>query len=122
MSDPADEIPAVLAALRPYLTDIVLIGGWVPELYRRYGGLSWEGRLSRTTELDLLVTSPLPAGDRPPLRELLEGAGLRKASDTPFPAVWVDADDEHAVVEFLRRKRVFGGGGSPSRRTPSFPN
>lgn len=51
MSGAADEIPAVLAALRPYLPDIVLIGGWVPELYRRYGGLSWEGRLSRTMVL-----------------------------------------------------------------------
>ncbi len=28
----------VLRDLRDYLGDIVLIGGWVPELHRRFGG------------------------------------------------------------------------------------
>ena len=101
MSSQLDDVPEILSALEPYLSDIVLIGGWVPELYRRFGGLSWEGRLSRTTEFDLLLTSPLPPLHRPKLREILERAGLRSARDEAFPAVWVDADDEHTVIEFL---------------------
>lgn len=28
----------ILVILEPYLDDIVLIGGWVPHVYRRFGG------------------------------------------------------------------------------------
>ena len=55
MSVNNEEHPTILGALEAYLPDMVLIGGWVPEFYRRYSGLSWEGRLSRTSEFDLLV-------------------------------------------------------------------
>ncbi len=42
MAEPATMKPAlrrVLWELRDYLPDLILIGGWVPYLYRRYGGL-----------------------------------------------------------------------------------
>ena len=105
MSAAPEEVPSVLLALEPYLKDIVLIGGWVPELYRRFGNLEWEGRLAQTIELDLLVESPLPADGRPSLREILESAGLRRARDELFPADWVDPAQDRTVVEFLMPNR-----------------
>jgi hypothetical protein len=41
---------SVLWELRDYLPDLVLIGGWVPHLHRRYGGFpEWRGELSLTS-------------------------------------------------------------------------
>lgn len=37
----------VLWLLRGYLPDLVIIGGWVPYLYKRFGGDPWKGRQSR---------------------------------------------------------------------------
>lgn len=40
---------AVLRELRDHLPDLVLIGGWVPHLHRRYGPVpEWRGSLSLT--------------------------------------------------------------------------
>ncbi|MDP9200419.1 MAG: hypothetical protein M3P26_00600 [Gemmatimonadota bacterium] len=39
----------VLVALGPYRDDVILIGGWVPYLYQRFGGFShWEVDIART--------------------------------------------------------------------------
>ena len=101
MSVNNEEHPTILGALEAYLPDMVLIGGWVPEFYRRYSGLPWEGRLSRTTEFDLLVGASLPPGNRPTLREILTETGLRPARNEHFPADWVDVLSDQTVVEFL---------------------
>lgn len=51
-----------LWVLREYLPELVLIGGWVPELYRRYGGFAgWSSRSSYTTKLDVLVEADAAA-------------------------------------------------------------
>jgi hypothetical protein len=61
---------SVLWTLRDYLPDLVLIGGWVPHLHRRYGVFpEWGGELSLTSELDVLVDRVLPRGERPSLPE-----------------------------------------------------
>jgi hypothetical protein len=50
---------AILATLRPYLDDLVIIGGWVPHLYRRYGLFpNWRSELSQS-RLDVLSTNSL---------------------------------------------------------------
>jgi len=97
----------VLRALGPYLADLVLIGGWVPYLHRRYGGIErWDAGLSFTSELDVLVaTGRLDARERPPLADLLRQAGLRPAG-TPHgsaagAAVWTADDGDSTVIEFL---------------------
>jgi hypothetical protein len=97
----------ILRALEPYLADLVLIGGWVPYLHRRYGGIErWDAELSFTSELDVLVaTGRLDARERPPLADLLRQAGLRPAS-TPRrsatgAAVWTAADGGSTAIEFL---------------------
>jgi hypothetical protein len=92
----------VLTVLGPYLADLVLIGGWVPDLYRKYGALAgWTSELSFTSELDVLVAAGgLPSGDRPALAALLADAGLRPVGDAVGAAVWTHADGGDAI-EFL---------------------
>lgn len=101
MTTNAHDFPEVLAALEPYLADVVLIGGWVPHLYRVYGNLQWQGAVSRTTEGDVLVPSILEPNGRPKLRELLEAAGMRPARKEHFPADWIAIDTEATAVEFI---------------------
>ena len=96
-----DELAPILGILEPYLADVVLIGGWVPELYRRFGGLSWTEPPSHTTELDVLVGHTLDPKGRPKLRQLLEAGGLRPARPEPFPADWVRTADDVTAIEFL---------------------
>ncbi|MGI8402727.1 MAG: GSU2403 family nucleotidyltransferase fold protein [Gemmatimonadaceae bacterium] len=109
----------VLLALGPYREDVILIGGWVPYLYQRFGGFpEWRVEIARTIELDLVVPSPLAITDRPPLAQILEGAGFTSSSANQG-SIWVrqDADDE--MIEFftphqgtgrqLGRPRPIGG-------------
>jgi hypothetical protein len=100
----SDELRKILGVLAPYLSDVVIIGGWVPELYRLYGGVTWRTVPSRTTELDVLVEPRLDPAGRPKLRERLEDAGIRPARNEPFPADWVSADSDATVVEFLMQR------------------
>lgn len=93
---------AVLWELRAYLPDLVLIGGWVPHLHRRYGPFpEWRGSLSLTAELDILVSRQLPAGERPPLRELLIAAGFEQGPGSEVNAVWAREPDRGEKIEFL---------------------
>ncbi|MBK7906106.1 MAG: hypothetical protein IPJ78_06010 [Gemmatimonadetes bacterium] len=75
-----EDLRDILRVLAPYLPDIVIIGGWVPELHRRHGTATWRTTPARTTARGL-------AG--PPARP------------GTFPADWVSADTETTVVEFL---------------------
>lgn len=80
---------AALWELRDYLPDLVLIGGWVPHLYRRYGPFpEWRGALSFTAELDVLVPRHLPRRERPSLPEVLAAAGFEQAPGSEVNAVW----------------------------------
>lgn len=104
MKDPEQFEPAfrqIIIALRPYLEDVVLIGGWVPFLYRKYGGfMDWRSRISRTGELDVLVIPPLATGQRPTLQEVLTNAGFRPVEQTGG-AVWQAEPERGEVIEFL---------------------
>lgn len=92
----------ILIALRPYLKDVVLIGGWVPFLYRKYGGFrEWRSRISRTAELDVLVIPPLPAGERPSLAKILTDAGFQPADKSGAAALWEADPRLGEVIEFL---------------------
>lgn len=61
------ELVETLWVLRDYLGEMTLIGGWVPELYRRYGDVdTWRSQLSRTREADILVPLTVPRGPGTP--------------------------------------------------------
>lgn len=66
----------LLLALEPYLDTLVLVGGWVPYLYRH---LPWAGRAQHaplhTSDIDLALPSQL-AGKEPSLSECLERGGF----------------------------------------------
>ena len=103
LSHPASEgaLRRVLTALGPYRKDLILIGGWVPYLYQRFGKFpEWKTGIARTIELDLAVPPNLSPADRPPLATILSTAGF-----SPVPAnsgaIWIrdDADDE--MIEFF---------------------
>jgi len=65
----------LLRALEPYLPDVVLVGGWVQVLYV----VEAEGsgaRVVRTSDIDLTLSSPLEAGTRSSLVDLLRKGGF----------------------------------------------
>lgn len=93
---------SILSHLRPYLPDVVVIGGWVPHLYRRFGSFpTWQGRLSLTAEVDALIVPALPAGDRPPLAIILSEAGFHPIAESLMAAVWTKEPEAGEKIEFL---------------------
>jgi hypothetical protein len=91
----------ILDALRAYAEDVLLIGGWVPYLHLKYGRAAEEGaRTSLTAEADLVVPGRLPPRERPPLVEILEGAGYRRSPSTA--AVWEKAPERGERIEFFQ--------------------
>lgn len=91
----------LLAALEAYADEFVLIGGWVPQLYRGYAGIQWNGKLSLTTELDAVVQQTVPANGRPPLRSILKEAGLRPRPGTVPGSVWEHRADDSDAIELF---------------------
>lgn len=105
MSGPdARIVREVLWHLRGSLDELVLIGGWVPHLYRTYGPFpEWRSDLALTEELDVLVENR-PA--RPRTRSL--GATLSDAGFAPVDegaAVWKNALAGSQRIEFLTPHR-----------------
>lgn len=92
----------VLWELREYLNDIVVIGGWVPHLYRKYGGFdSWRSSLSRTGEVDILLTSALDTLGRRPLATILADAGFKPEGDRDRAAVWLGNAEQGEQIELF---------------------
>lgn len=92
----------ILLALRPYLHEVIVIGGWVPYLYQRYGPFpGWRGRLSLTAELDVMLTHELPPMNRRPLAEILRAADFRPVNDRDPAAVWANDPERGEKIEFL---------------------
>lgn len=100
---PDDErrLHQVLWSLRDYLTDLVVVGGWVPQLYRRYGGLaSWQADLSGTVEVDVMVPGRVPPEGRPAISGVLRREGFAPVDPGPSHAIWESEAPGHRV-EFL---------------------
>lgn len=99
----------ILWTLRPYLDEMVIIGGWVPHLYRRHGGFSsWPAGLSLTAEVDVLVERPLPPGDRPMVAEILRESGFHTDVEGAAGAVWLGDVAAGEKIEFLVPHRGTG--------------
>ena len=92
----------IVFELRPYLEEIVIIGGWVPYLYKRYGGFTlWNSNTSLTAEVDVLVDRPLAPGERPSIPELLLRADFRPSTEERGFAVWEGDIQAGEKIEFL---------------------
>lgn len=92
----------VLWELDPYLDAVMVIGGWVPYLYSRYGGFAtWNGRTPLTAEVDVLLERTLPASGRASIANILRAAGFQPATDGAGSAVWVGDVASGEMIEFL---------------------
>ncbi len=91
----------VLWLLRDYLPDLVVVGGWVPQLYGRYSGDPWHGRSSLTIEVDAVAVPPIPTRGRPTLDEILRASGLVPNREHGPSAVWTAAHLTGERIEFL---------------------
>jgi hypothetical protein len=92
----------VLWSVRAFLPELVLIGGWVPYLYRSYGGFAeWRSELSGTTELDLLISPPTTRADGETLPAVLRRARFEERAEG---AVW-ERGDPRARIEFMTSHR-----------------
>jgi hypothetical protein len=89
MSQDDQVIVGVLRALVPHLRRLVVIGGWVPELHRRWGSEDWAVAPARTIELDVLLEGE-GGGEDGGLEDL--GKALRAEGFAPL------GDDGPAVV------------------------
>ena len=94
-------ISPLLAALEPYADDFILIGGWVPQLYRDYGGMHWDGKLSLTTEIDAVVDATIETSGRPTLQAILTDAGLRPRPGSLHGAIWEHVEDGADALELF---------------------
>jgi len=79
---------STLAALGDYLQDIVVVGGWVPHLYRKIWPSQSVVEARRTFDLDAAVPGRLAVGHRRRLDALLAGEGytLLLGGDSGLPA------------------------------------
>jgi hypothetical protein len=91
----------ILWELREYLPDIIVVGGWVPYLYQRYGGFpKWAGRISLTGEVDVVLTPGMERNDRRPLAVILRESGFQPIAQTSG-AAWQQDPSVGEKVEFL---------------------
>lgn len=92
----------ILFELEPYLGDLVIIGGWVPYLYKRYGGFtSWNTGTTRTDEVDVLINPPLYSDGRPTIPEILSRARFEPSGGGGGLAVWMGDIGSGEKLEFL---------------------
>lgn len=79
MAKDEDSFLLALEALKPYLPDIVISGGWVPFVYHRYLETARpEQPPLGTRDVDIAVPANLQPGSRPSLGTLLEGSEQRR--------------------------------------------
>ena len=93
----------VLQDLRNYLGDLVVIGGWVPELHRRFGGTQeWAVKPLGTTEVDILIGGPDTSRAFPRfLAEALTEAGFSPVGEDSPSAIWERDTSVGERVEFF---------------------
>lgn len=65
----------VLEAIKPYLSDVVLVGGWVPIVYEHCTS-SFPSKMVRTADVDFACLPPLKVKEEP-MDQLLKTAGFQ---------------------------------------------
>ena len=92
----------VVEVLSPYLDDIVIVGGWVPFLYDRYGQMSSPHPLPRTMDIDIAVPRHIKRHGGRTIDELLSQAGYQaRVSSSDIPVVRYELDAPAVEIEFL---------------------
>ena len=103
------EIAGVLDAVRPYLGELVLIGGWAHRLFRLHPLARARDFEPLTTEdVDFAVPSEFRKKNAEPLSKLLEGAHFKpvhKSIHTEPPLVRYESE-AGLLIEFLANLEV----------------
>lgn len=99
------DLPSLLNAIKvlsPYLDEIVIVGGWVPCLYHRYGQMPSPHPLLRTMDIDVVVPRHVEEHERPTIDELLSRAGYQaRISGLDVPVVKYELASPDIKIEFL---------------------
>lgn len=91
-----------IEVLKPYLKEIVIVGGWVPLLYRRYGRIPSRHPSVRTMDIDVAVPRHLEERRRPTIDELLSSAGYQvRVHGLDISIVKYELEFPVAEIEFL---------------------
>jgi len=100
MSTDLTPLVQILEVVRPYLADIVLVGGWVPIVYEQCTPI-YPTRTVRTSDVDFACLSPLGMREET-MDHLLRGAGFRcdLSGNTPVPFCRY-VNDRELEIEFL---------------------
>jgi hypothetical protein len=100
MSTDLGPLIEVLRVVKPYLADIVLVGGWVPIVYEQCTSI-YPTKTVRTADVDFACSSPLRVKDET-MDHLLRAAGFRcslsGSAQVPY-CKYVTASD--LEIEFL---------------------
>jgi len=103
--DADPQLLATLAVLGDYLQDVVLVGGWVPHLYRRLWPSDSPVEARRTFDLDAAVRGPLTVRHRSRLDGLLAAEGyapiLGGANGLAAQIYQSPANSDLLPIEFL---------------------
>lgn len=118
MDVPTAHLEALFRALRtlePYRDDIVICGGWVPTLYRRYGSVQLRQPGLLTRDVDIAVPNSLPTSGRPGVDRLLSdaGYGVRMLGSNTPPVTKYELASPPTEIEFLTPE--VGRPGNPCR-------
>lgn len=107
MSTDLTPLVEVLEAVKPYLSDIVLVGGWVPVVYEQCTSML-PTPMVRTADVDFACPSPLNVKGKP-LDHLLKSAGFRCEMSGPTPVPFCRYVNERQLeIEFLTPLRGDG--------------
>ncbi len=107
MSTDLTPLVGVLEAVKPYLSDIVLVGGWVPVIYEQCTSML-PTRMVRTTDVDFACLPPLHVREKP-LDHLLRAAGFRcELSRTTQIPLCRYISERQLEIEFLTPLRGDG--------------
>jgi len=91
-----------IEVLKPYLKDVVIVGGWVPLLYRRYGRIPSRHPSVRTMDIDVAVPRHLKESGRPTIDELLSSAGYKaRVYGSDVSIVKYELESPVTEIEFL---------------------
>jgi len=102
-----------LNVLKPYAGQIVLVGGWVPVIYRKYGNVRSRHPSVRTTDIDIAVPRGIPDTGLPTLDSLLIEAGYKMEIVGSYGgAVKYELMTPPSEIEFITPK--IGRSGKPS--------
>ena len=91
-----------MEVLAPYLDEIVIVGGWVPFLYNRYGQMSSPHPLLRTMDIDVVVPRRVKERGRLTIDELLLRAGYEaRIYGSDVPVVKYELASPVTEIEFI---------------------